>query len=141
MLPIHFTKVLEPFVCDPSPTGRGPKRLSTSHDIPCDLNDDTYRAMYYIAIAGMTVVLTLFGLIYVAIDYSWSWQYGNRVRESIPITVAVVEVSVAGMKGYISSVRDTMQVKVIATRAFVIEPDLMQRRETISQMEYEEAQD
>jgi hypothetical protein len=43
MLPNHFEKVLEPFVCDPSPTGRGPKRLATSHDIPCDLNDDTYR--------------------------------------------------------------------------------------------------
>ena len=85
----------------------------------------------------MAGVLTLFGLIGACVDYSYHWQYGNAVREVVPIPVALVEVSCIGMKGYVGSVRSSMMMRIIAVRWFVLEPELVERREKIEEIERE----
>lgn len=69
--------------------------------------------MYYIGAAGMAFVFLLFAGVGAAVDYSYTWQYGNAVRENIPLAVALVEPTTAGMKGFIDNVRDVMLVRII----------------------------
>ena len=76
-------------------------------------------------------VFVLIAMDYWLFDYSYYWQYGNRVREGMPPPVAIVEMQTFAMKGYVSAVRRALDLRIIAIRGFNVKPSEMTRRERV----------
>jgi len=81
-------QVLQPFDCIQVGDLEYMRSATT---VLCSLEVFDYKIIYYASIAEMLVMLGLFILLIIVFWYSYSWQFGNRVREYLPIYVAVTE--------------------------------------------------
>lgn len=132
---MHLQQITTPFICEPPSSGIGPGRMTAATDVYCDRDTWEYSFMYdmgRVFICGVFVIIALYVWL---IDYAFYWQFGNRVRESMPFPVAIVEVTAFAMRGYVNVVRRNLDLRVIALRGFNIKPSEIKRREAVWMIE------
>lgn len=79
----------------------------------CDRDDYGYGFMYDVGRLFIIMVFCqLIGLIWILQD-GFKWQYGNRIRDEIPWTVACMEVPTYAMKGYVKSIRTNIDLRIV----------------------------
>lgn len=66
---------------------------SASNEVKCDRSDFGYAIMYDAGRVFICLTVVLFLVIVSLIKWSFEWQYGNRIRDSMPIPVAIVEMA------------------------------------------------
>ena len=57
------------------------------------------------------------------------------------IKISSCSINNLGLKGYQEEVRDMMMFRVVSTKSYVVEPELMLKRKKIAMMEYIDSQE
>ena len=87
--------------------------MKDAPDVLCDRDDYSYGFMYDVGMIFITIVFILLVAVVQIISDGYKWQYGNRIRDDIPWTVACMEVPSFAMKGYERSIRRNVDLRIV----------------------------
>ena len=124
-LPMHFKQVLMPFDCVMPTSGKGIPSLRKAPEVLCDPDDVSFIIMLNLARYGLFTIFLLFTWMCTNVYRSFFWQYGNQVRDVMPVYVAIVEMASLDMKGYNWDVRRHLWNDQMVLQAYHLQPYLI----------------
>ena len=138
-VPTNFQQILVPFDCVIPPgqedTPGVQPVVRSSPDVMCSDRDYNWYVVSTLANVGTGMLILVFCMILKIIRHAFKWQIGNKVRDHLPASVCIVELSVVDMKGYVKSIRKWMEHGHMSVPAYGLDDKLMERRGMVEVVE------
>jgi len=115
----HIEQLFQPFTC--LKRDDGTIVMKASQETPCSLDDPNYQTMFMAGSFGAFAVAGLVSTMLWCIWKSWRWQRECIIRDRMPFYAAVVEVSVADMRGYEPNCREYVFRNMVSTRVYGVD--------------------
>lgn len=135
ILPPTKIQVTMPFDCVDPASGIGLPSMRAAPDVICDDSVTSYIVIKRVAMICFCALAFLYNFITQCIRMSFHWQFGNNVRGLMPLYVAVVEVSVQDMKGWMFEIRRHLETTILALQTYQLPADHVRRRGLVDTME------